>query len=64
MVSERLEFVAFRAPRPLVEKLDELAQQTGRNRSAVLRLLVERAEVGQPDIRLSRRPRSRAAAHG
>jgi hypothetical protein len=45
--------IAFRLPPDLAGKLDRLAVTTDRSRSAVLRELLRRAAVEQPDLALS-----------
>ena len=44
--------VAFRLPAHLVARLEELAKQTDRSKSAVLRELIRRAYSDQADIAL------------
>lgn len=34
------------------KRLESIAAQTGRTRSQVIRLLIERASAGEPDVRL------------
>lgn len=47
--------IGVRLPRVLLVKLDRLARETQRNRSEVVRLLLEQATVtGRPDIALER----------
>ena len=50
MATDSVEIINFRAPRPLVEKLDQLAAQTDRTRSSVLRALLVQAQAGAPDV--------------
>lgn len=54
------EYIAFKATPAERQKLEMLAQQTGRRISQVLRLLIAQAEMsGEPDIKL-RQKASRA----
>lgn len=44
--------ISFRPYRGQREKLDQLSEATHRTTADILRLLIDRAEIGEPDIRL------------